>query len=856
MPSAPLHHEILPNGLTLLLRESHLAPVVEFQIWARVGSADERRGEAGLAHFHEHMLFKGTESRGVGDLAGAVEGVGGRVNAFTSYDVTVYHATTPRDGFPLAREVISDMVRNAVFDPEELSREIEVVLEEIKRAEDSPGQVCSEALFAECYRVHPYRAPILGTRDSVSRFDPTRVRDFYRRWYAPDNLAIVAVGDFDAAVLADTLRAEWAAAEPAHTRRHRPQEPAQHELRSTLLRRPFERACLDLSWPAVNLSHADTPYLDLLAFVLGEGDSSRLVRRVKERDGLVDRADAYCYTPLDPGGFGVSADLDAQRVAPAVESLVHEVTWLRREAVAEAELEKARANFLASEHFERESVSGQARKLGSFHALAGDHGREAVYLEAIRTASAEDLLRVARTYLDPQRLTVAAVLPEGQAADLDEKAVARAVSQGAERAERAGSRPRRRADAVPTIHSYELPGGAALHVERRPEVPVVAVRAAFLGGQLVEDEASAGISHFLTSMWLRGTRGRSDAELARAIESIASDLDGYSGRNSFGLSLEVASASLARALELFAEVLLEPAFAPEQIERERRDTLAALARREDRLGARVFDLFAETHWRRHPYRLPLLGAEGSVTALTREDLQTYQSRWVRAGNLCLAVSGDVDPDSLAETLSLRLADLPDDEFVWTPPPEEPVPGEPREAELRKERAQAHLVIGFRGLTVRDPDRFALEVIAQILAGQGGRLFLELRDRQGLAYSVNAVNVEGLSPGLFAVSIASSPDKLEAAERGIVDQLRRLLDRAPDAGELARARNYLIGNFEIDRQRNASRAAHVALDSRYGLGPEEAENYAGRMAAVSAEDVLRVARRVIDLNGSTRARIRP
>ncbi len=305
MSSKPLYHDVLPNGLSLLLRESHLAAVAELQIWAQVGSADERPGEEGLAHFHEHMLFKGTEKRGVGEVASAIEGIGGRINAYTSYDTTVYHATVPAAGLDDAIDVLVDMVRRSTFDPDEITREIEVVLDEIRRSDDSPHSVCAEALFAAAYQVHPYRAPILGTRESVATFTRDRVQNFFRRWYAPDNLLVVACGDFEAPALAAKLARAFADAEPTGARRDRPVEPPQTAVRSLLLRRPFERATLELAWPAVGLAHPDTPHLDLLAFVLGEGESCRLVRRVKERDGAVDGIDCSCYTPLDAGMFGV-----------------------------------------------------------------------------------------------------------------------------------------------------------------------------------------------------------------------------------------------------------------------------------------------------------------------------------------------------------------------------------------------------------------------------------------------------------------------------------------------------------------------------------------------------------------------
>jgi zinc protease len=245
-----------------------------------------------------------------------------------------------------------------------------------------------------------------------------------------------------------------------------------------------------------------------------------------------------------------------------------------------------------------------------------------------------------------------------------------------------------------------------------------------------------------------------------------------------------------------------------------------------------------------------------VTALTREELLAHHARLVRGGNLALAVCGDVDPDAVADALARRLSALDAGPFAWVDPAEEPPPREVREVELRKDREQAHLVVGFRGVALADPDRFALEVIAQLLAGQGGRLFLELRDRRGLAYSVNAVNVEGLAPGLFAVYAATAPDKLDEARATIFAELRRLLDSPPPADELARARRYLTGNFEIDRQRAAARAAHMASDARYGLGPDAQRRFAAQVDAVDAEMVLRVARRVIDLESYVAAAIRP
>jgi zinc protease len=357
-------------------------------------------------------------------------------------------------------------------------------------------------------------------------------------------------------------------------------------------------------------------------------------------------------------------------------------------------------------------------------------------------------------------------------------------------------------------------------------------------------------------MWLRGTRSRSAADFARASESLAAEIDAFSGRSSLGLTLETPSAALDRSLELFAEALLEPAFDPEELERERRETLAAIERREDQLGPRAFLLFAATHFLRHPYRQPILGTAESVARFDAERVQEHHERLVRAGNVVLAVAGDVDPDALARRAASLLADLDTAPLELELPPEEPPPREIRSAELHRERAQAHLVIGFRGLTVRDEDRFALEVISQILAGQGGRLFLDLRDRRSLAYSVSAANVEGVAPGTFTVYIATAPEKLGEAKSGLLEHLAALRAEPPADAELERARRHLVGSHAIDHQRSAAHAAQLALDSLYGLGTGGVREWPARIAAVGKDDVLRVARRVIDLDAYTLAVVRP
>jgi zinc protease len=750
--------------------------------------------------------------------------------------------------------VLCDAVLHSIFDPDEIAREIDVVLEEIRRSDDSPGSVLSNAVFDTAYSEHPYRHPILGTRESVAAFDRARVRRFYERWYAPDNLVAIAVGSFDRGEVLARIRDAFADRAPSGARRSRRPEPEQSELRSALLARPFERATAELAYPGVALSHPDAPYLDLISFLLGNCESSRLVRAVKERDGLVERIDAWSYTPLDPGATAVDFDTDAERVSEAIESIVAEVERLRALPVSKDELEKARINFLTSEHYERESVSGLAAKLGSFLVSGGGLRRGERYLDAVRNATPDG----------PAARRAALVAPRG---------AHRRRSAAGPRAQRGrrGGRSAARWRAGSSARRARRPPGAALARARARELCAArrrsAARRAARSVPLVRGArraarrpARGGSEHVGTHRVPRldvaarhreplggriRARGREPRRRHRRVR----------GAQQLRPHARSPSAALEPAFDLFCEVLAEPAFDAAELERERSETLAAIERREDRLGQRAFQLLAEQLFLEHPYRMPTLGSAEVIGALDRDGVIAHHERLVRTPNLVVAVAGDVDPDAVAQMLSVRLAELDGSAFTTPFPPLEDPPREIRRAELRKDRAQAHLAIGFRGVSVADDDRFVLELISQLLAGQSGRLFLELRDRQGLAYSVTATSVEGLAPGYFAVYIATSPEKLDVARAGLLDQLQRLVDSAPRDAELEAARRHLIGNFAIDRQRNAVHAAQASLNALYGLGADASNSYPERIGAIGGKDVLRVAQRIVRLDAYCEAVVR-
>ena len=844
---------LLPNGLTLLVEENHAAPVVAIQVWVRVGSADERADEAGLAHLHEHMLFKGTARRGPGEIARTIEACGGEINAWTSFDQTVYHVVLASQFFAEGMDVLADVVTSAAFDPGELQREIEVVCEEIKRSMDSPTRKLSRELFASAFSRHPYGKPVIGTEESVRSFRREGILRFYRRWYKPENAVVIVVGDVreaEAVQLAQKLFA-WPP-EPFEAAPARPAEPHREMPLARLRKEPLKEGYLSIAWPSPPLVHEDVAALDALAIVLGHGEASRLHRAMKRDRLLCTEVQASCYTPVDPGLTIVGLTLQPANAREAVREALAQTYRLRSEEVTAEELSVACRLLEGDAVYQRETVQGQARKLGFYQSSAGGVEFEQRYLEQVARLTPARLRDAAERWIDPSAAVLAALLPErdapaeGELLELLQEAARlrppRAPSSSAAPEKRAPVRFAEHPRTGPLLRE-ELPGGGVLLIKEERAVPLVALRAAWRGGLRAEDASKAGINMLLARLVSKGTQTRAAERLVREMEAMGGSIGGNAGRNSFGLRAEFLSRHLAEGFDVFAEAISAPAFHPEEVQRERTLQIDELRSREDNPAGVAFLLFGETLYRSHPYRFDMLGTENSVARLEPGLLAQYRARQYPAGAVTLSIVGDVDPDEVRDRVRRTLTAAPVARSVIAPA-EEQLPQAPRFAVKTLDKAQAHLVVGFPGARLSDQSRWPLEVLSAVLSGQGGRLFVELRDKRSLAYSVTSFSMEGLDPGYFAVYIGCGPGKVAEALDGIRNELRRLREEPVAATELERARTHLIGTHAISLQRNSARAAVYAFDECYGLGAEASTRYAAEVAAVSAADVLATAQRVL------------
>jgi zinc protease len=832
----------LPNGLRVVVSESRAAPVVALQVWVGVGSADETEAQGGLAHVHEHMLFKGTASRGVGEIAATVEKSGGEINAWTSYDQTVYHVVMGSRYFDTGLDVLADAIQRSAFDKDELGRELEVILEEIKRSEDQPGSRTSRALFETAFTQHPYRRPVIGYSKVVAGFTRDDVLAFFNAHYRADRLTVIAVGDVDPETATKKIAQAFSGSSKGATPLAlRPREPEQAGIRAKGLVDDVEESHLAIGFRGPSLLDEDMPAVDVLSVLLGQGESSRLVSKVKRELQLVNECYAYAYTPKDPGLVVVGASLQHEKLDAAIAALGAEVRKLVDARPKPSEIEKAKTMLASEAIYGKETVEGVARRIGTWTLLTGDPTYEARYQERVAKVTADDVRSAAERLFSPERANVVALAPRSAEAAVDAAHLAEVTTRALSGS---GAAKKAKATARDGVVRVQLPSGTRVIVERDTTNPIVTVRAAWLGGLRGESDATAGYTHLTSELVPRGTRTMPAEVFAETLDAMAGHVDAFAGRNSFGMRASFLRPQLDRGLPMFFDAMLDAAFAPEELERVRAHVLEDMKNKLDNPAGLAFELFGRSLWLTHPYRRDVLGTPASVKAATPEALQAFWKARAFPSQAVFTFVGDVDPDEAIEAVTTALAGAPDGNAAKPAPGTEAAPTSPRVARLVRARAQAHLVTGVRGLTLEDDDRFALELLSSTLSGQGGRLFLELRDKQSLCYSVSSFAVEGIEPGSFAVYMGTSPDKVDRALAGIDAMLAAVSNEGITPAELERGKRYLIGSHQIGLQRLGSRASAMALNELYGLGHLAHRAYEAKIDAVRLDDVQRVTRKVL------------
>ena len=799
---------VLPNGLTVLVRRDTSAPVVAIVTYVKAGYFDETDDVAGIAHVLEHMFFKGTDRRGVGDISKETKGSGGYLNAHTIYDQTVYYTVLPASGFAAGLDIQSDAYANSVIEASELSKELEVIIQEAKRKADNPSALAVETLYEILHDKHRMRRWRIGHEKGLRALDRAAMLKFYRNFYQPSNTILSIVGDVDIDEAMERVHQHYGAlSDKPAVREPGPAEPHHDDLRYRELSGDITQSQVVIGWRTADTMHEDTPVLDFAGHILSAGRSSRLYRALRERK-LVSSVSAYNYSPTELGVFVVHAECPPEKTVDAARGLWDQMRALREEPIDPLEMERVRRIFDARWLRRFESMEGQANYLADWEAL-GDWKLGDDYYDRFMSVTSEQVHEVAERYLTPGRAGIVIYRPESLDAVASNADEAVTVLE-AERPAPLESLPRRAQEEIQAVgsaprlekveagvHVFRTASGMPILVRPKPGAAIAHFAVEAVGGVRDESADSAGLTTLAMRTTLKGTARRTAAEIAEDSEMLGGSIGTSVGSESFGWSMSVPVQHLAEAIDLVSDVVHEASIPEDALETERAMALADLESLRDDMFRYPMRLVMSAAYGDHPYARSPLGTEESLRRATVEDVRQWYRGRLLASELVVGVVGDVVPEEVAaevarviegsRPMSVRPLKIPS----W--PASEVIRAEPRE------KAQTALALAFEGPSRTDDRRFAAQLIATIASGLGGRFFDELRDRQSLAYTVHAYTSEHQLAGMFLSYIATSPEKEEIARKGLLHEFERLREEHVTEDELARAQRYAIGSHAIRQE---------------------------------------------------------
>lgn len=845
----------LKNGMNVLLIESHKSPVVSVQMWVKTGSIDEKKGEEGLSHFIEHLVFKGTKRFKVGEIASVVEGSGGELNAYTSFDQTVFYVTISKQFTDVALDVISEMMGFPTFDAREIDNEREVVIEEIKRGNDSPQRRSSQLLFSTIFKKSGYGRPVIGYDKIVNTVSAKKIREYYQSRYVPKNMFLVVAGDFEAATMKREINKRFSLFVDYKLRPSKKmKEPAQKTIRIVTEESPFEQTMGYLTWRIPGIKHKDVPALEVFSLILGQGDSSRLTKALRIEKPLANGVGSFAYSMQDEGVFSVSFNAQKENLEPALEVLQAELLKVLTEVPTNAEMQKAFTNIASQEIYSLETVDNIARKAGSNEFYYKDHDYFKKHLKQIYALKPEDILKVARKYLNKNSFSF--TLTSNQSKKTSEKIAkefSKKFSKAIAQAKPVKYKPTKFSGKKfplakialkepPKTEKIMLDSGATLLIHVQKDTPYVSARAAFMGGVRIEPANKEGLTELFSRNWLSGTKNFTEEKINLLMDEMAAGVSAFGGRNSVGLAMECLSPFEDKMYEIFADALLYPLFPADILEREKIMLLNQIKARNDNPAQICILNFMKRIYEGHPYAIDMIGTEKSLASIKAKDLHDYYKKVAQAKNLTFCVVGDIDKEKWVKRLNILTKDMAKGAKLSQNFSVNKITAESEEKIVLK-KEQTHIVVGYRGLTLTDPDRYTLEIIQSILSGQGGRLFIELRDKNSLAYSVSPISMEGIECGYFGGYIGCSPEKTEKSIQMLKAEFKKLMDHKVSAEELTRAQRYLVGSHDIALQRKSSICSSLLFDDIYGLDYRESLHVADKYFAVTSEEVQNLARKI-------------
>lgn len=826
----------LDNGQIVIIKEVHDNPIVTIDTWIKTGSVNESDKNNGVAHFLEHLFFKGTQKHPTGEFDRLLESKGAITNAATSKDFTHYYITIPSRDFSMAMDLHSDMLLHPQIPRKELEKERKVVLEEIAKNNDRPETKLFENLNNEFYSLHPYKRPVIGKKNIIETITREEILDFYNNWYKPSNMVTVIVGDIDTQTALNAVKKEFALKEPAKSRNsHYKIDKPRTKQAEVVAKDKVKSGYLLIGYRGVNSDNLKDMYaLDVLGVLLGDGRSSRLYQSVKEQKQLAYSIAAGHSTMRDDSLFLINANFTPKNIDKLKKAIFYEIEKIRCGTIDEQEILTAKNVIERDTFYSRESGSNIANELGYTTIVYDDPGFYDTYVDNIKKVNASDLVRVAKKYLNTDYAVVSIVLPEDYV-DANTKQISNITPKEPELVK-----------TEKNVSKYVMPNGATVLINKNPLNDIIAFQVFAKGGTFIEKKP--GIASMTASGMLKGTKRYSYVDLSQTMEQNGIKISPSAGADYFTVSVKTTKNDLPLTFELLDEIVNHASFDVQEIEKIKNEKLQSIRQLRDNPSSLAFEKFKTEMWKGTPYGVTGLVMEKTIPYINKSDIMDYYESIFYPQNIVISVNGNVDDKEILDYFSKIFNCTKGEKFDFKAQKNRFKPlKQITTVKVPKESEASWLVMGWLTDGVSNKkDLVVLQVIDSLLgSGMSSRLFNNLRDEQGLAYQIGSNYSGNVNKGVFAVFIGTNPNTAMHSKKELLKEINVLKKEFVSDKELREAKDKIMGNFILAQETNSEKSATLGVFEASGRGFEYVNEFPSLIESVTASDVIRIANKYFD-----------
>lgn len=825
----------LDNGQTVVIQEVHNNPIVTIDTWIKTGSIDEDDSNNGVAHFLEHLFFKGTKNHAPGEFDRILETKGAITNAATSKDFTHYYVTIPSKDFDLALELHADMLSNPMIPRNEMEKERKVVLEEINKDLKSPTRILQENLNSMMYSTHPYKRKVIGKSEIIETITREGVLDFYNKHYYPSNMVTLIIGDVDTNCTLEKIKKVFNSEYKKPEKIIYPKEGQLTKQQKKVEYIKTESGYMIIGFRGTSINDKDSYAMDVLATILGDGRSSVLYQVLKEKKRLAFSVEAGNSTMKDDGIFYITTNFVPEKCKSVQEAIFAEIKKIQQNGITDEQLQLAKNIIERDTYYARESITNIATEIGYTIALTNDIKFYDNYLSNIKNVSKDDVKKAANKYLGPDKSAISIILPEGSkeipVANTKNQNSATLISQ------------------TKDTQKYKLSNGATLLYTPNAVNNIIAMSIHAKGGQLLDK--INGTARLTAAAMLKGTKNYSSVELSQVLEDNGIKIDPSVSADAFSINILTTKDEYDKTLELLNEVINNAAFDETELEKVKSDKLNIIKSEKDIPIKQAVEQYRDMIYHNTPYSISSKVLEKNIPSIKRSDIIEYYNTIFNPNNIVISINGNIDKDKTITELNKifnKNSECTNVDYKKYENKITPITA-PKENTLKMETETAWILLGWQvnGL-LNEKDFATLQVIDSLLgSGMSSRLFVDLRENQGLAYQLGSGYSPNVLRGSFMLYIGTNPATLEKAKQGLFDEIKKLKTEYVGDKELKEAKEKLLGNYIISLETNLDKAENIGWYETSDVGYEFKDKYINLINNVTDADIIEVANKYFNNN---------